>query len=274
MRMLICSIGSKKRKATLRFAAGMAKALASEVIMLGVVDKERKVEQLGLTMDEVARDLTDHDLPVQVRVEVGDAEKIVMAEIQEGMYDLTALGALAGKRARQPLLGSVSRRVLERAEGSVMLVKGDRKDVKRVLICSSGTDRGRLSVWTGAAVACAMGAEATLLHVLDPMPAMYTGLERMEETLAEFLQSDTEVSKELKWGSQVVKAECMFAELKLRRGIVADEVLREAEQGDHDLIVLGSSRSAGGIVRMLMGDLTAEVVSRAKRPVLVVRPQD
>jgi nucleotide-binding universal stress UspA family protein len=272
--MLICTIDSRKRKATLRFAARIAKALASEVIMLGVVDKERDGEQLGLKMDEVARDLVDFGLAVQVRVEVGDAERILLAEIQEDTYDMTVLGALVGKRARQPFLGSVSRRILERADGSVMLIKGDRKQVKRVLICSSGTERGRLSVWTGAAMACAMGAEATLLHVLDAMPAMYTGLERMEETLVEFLQSDTEVSKELKWGTQVVKAECPFAELKLRRGIVADEILREAEQGNHDLIVLGSSRSPGGIVRVLMGDLTAEVVGRAQRPVLVVRPQD
>jgi nucleotide-binding universal stress UspA family protein len=103
---------------------------------------------------------------------------------------------------------------------------------------------------------------------------MYTGLEQMEETLAELLQSDTEKSRQLKWAAQVVKAECDISELKLRRGIVADEVLREGMFGDYDLIVLGSSRSSGGIVRVLLGDLTREIVTRASRPVLVVRPSD
>ncbi|MFN2185852.1 MAG: universal stress protein, partial [Anaerolineae bacterium] len=79
---------------------------------------------------------------------------------------------------------------------------------------------------------------------------------------------------ELKWAAQVVKAECEISELKLRRGIVADEILREGKYGDYDLIVIGSSRSAGGIVRALMGDLTREMVTRAERPVLVVRPSE
>jgi nucleotide-binding universal stress UspA family protein len=58
----------------------------------------------------------------------------------------------------------------------------------------------------------------------------------------------------------------------LRRGIVADEIVKESEVGDYDLIVLGSSRSAGGLVRALMGDVTHKVVNLVERPVLVVRP--
>jgi nucleotide-binding universal stress UspA family protein len=133
---------------------------------------------------------------------------------------------------------------------------------------------GHLSVWAGAAIACGAGAQATVLHVVDALPSMYTGLEQMEETLAELLQSDTGKSRELKWAAQVVKAECDISELKLRRGIVADEILREGRMGDYDLIVLGSSRSAGGLVRALMGDLAREIVTRAERPVLVIRPSD
>jgi len=103
---------------------------------------------------------------------------------------------------------------------------------------------------------------------------MYTGLEQMEETLAELLQSDSERSRELRWAAEVVRAECEISEIKLRRGIVADELLREGKDGDHDLIVLGSSKAAGGLVRALMGDLNREVVTRAERPVLVVRPRN
>jgi nucleotide-binding universal stress UspA family protein len=53
---------------------------------------------------------------------------------------------------------------------------------------------------------------------------------------------------------------------------VADEILREGQEGNYDLIVLGSSHSANGIVRILMGDLTREILGRAQRPVLVVCP--
>jgi nucleotide-binding universal stress UspA family protein len=141
-----------------------------------------------------------------------------------------------------------------------------------LLICASGTEQGRTAVWAGSSLACGAGAQATVLHVVNALPAMYTGLEQMEETLAELLQSESDMARELKWAAQVIRKECEIAEVKLRRGIVADQILREGRAGDYDLIVLGSSRSASGLVRMLMGNLTREVVCHVQRPVLVVRP--
>jgi len=272
--MLICTIGSKHREGTLRFGAEVAKALSAETMLLGIVGKSRNIELLSTTLKEIAQELADQDLPVQVRVESGSAEDIVMAELRQHTYDLVALGSLGNKRSRRALFESVGMRIIERAESSVLLIKRGRPTISRVLICTSGAGIGHLAVWAGASLACGAGAQATVLHVVDAMPTMYAGLEQMEETLAELLQSDTEKARELKWAAQVVKAECDISEIKLRRGIAADEILREARVGDHDVIVLGSSRSAGGLVRALMGDLTREVVKRAERPVLVVRPMD
>jgi nucleotide-binding universal stress UspA family protein len=258
----------------MRFGALIAGALATDVLLLGVVDRRRKVAQLGSAMDEVARELAHQGLAVDVRVEVGSAQKALLDGIKQGTFDLIAVSVAAANRAPNALLVPVAGRILEQAQGSVLFVKGDRQALSRVLICSSATEQGRLPIRTGAEVACATGAQATVLHVLDALPAMYTGLERMEETLAELLQCDTAVAQELKWAAQIIKAKCKPAELKLRRGIVADEIVQEGEKGNYDLIVLGSSRSPGKIVRVLMGDVTAEVVGRAQRPVLVVRPPE
>ena len=274
MKMLVCSIGSKRRKATLRFALEVAKALAAETTFLGVVEKEQELDELGQTWNGHGQRLAECDLPVRVRTEIGNAERVVMKEIEETTYDLVALGALGGKRSRRLFQDSVAMRIIERARTSVLVIKGDRPTLSRVLICTSGTEHGHLSVWAGAAVACGSGAQATVLHVVGAMPTMYTGLEMMEETLSELLQSETEKAKELKWAAQVVKAECDVSDLKLRRGIAADEIILEGQSGDYDLIVLGSSQYGGGLVRALMGDLSREVVTRAQRPVLVVRPMD
>lgn len=274
MKMLICTIGSSQRKHTLHFGAEVAKALSADTTLLGVVGKGRQAGDLQVILDEAAQALMVRDLPVRVQVEVGKAEKIFVAEMERGAYDLVAVGMLGKKRSRRALLDSVGMHIVERAQSSVLLVKGDRAQLSRVLICASGAEQGHLAVWAGASLACGAGARATVLHVLDPMPAMYTGLEQMEETLAELLQSDTESARELKWAAQVVRAECEISEIKLRRGIVADEILREGQMGDHDVIVLGSPRQSGGLVRMLMGDVAREVVTRAQRPVLVVRPTD
>jgi nucleotide-binding universal stress UspA family protein len=270
--MLICSMGSTQHKSTLCFAAAVAKALAADTTLLGVVDKEQQIDRLERVLDALAGDLVDEGLPVQVRVEAGNAERIIMAELEETTYDLVAVGALGGRRSRRSPLDSVGMRIIERAESSVLLIKGDRPSLSRLLICASGAEQGHMAIWAGASLACGAEAQATVLHVVNAMPTMYAGLEQMEETLGELLQSESDMARELKWAARVVKEECKISELKLRRGIVADEILKEGKDGDHDLIVLGSSRGASGLLRVLMGDLTREVVCRAERPVLVVCP--
>jgi len=274
MKMLICTIGSARRKATLRFAVEVARALSADVTLLGVVGRKREIGDLAQTLQETVLQLTREGHEVGVRVEAGDAEEMVMEELETGHYDLVALGSLAKKRSRRGFLSSVAMRIIERAQTSLLVIKGDRSSLSRILICASGSEYGHLSVWAGAALACGAGAQATILHVVDALPSMYTGLEQMEETLAELLQSDSERSRELRWAAEVVRTECEISEIKLRRGIVADELLREGKDGDHDLIVLGSSKAAGGLVRVLMGDLSRELVTRAERPVLVIRPRD
>ena len=273
MRMLVCSVGSKRSRVTTRFAASVARAVAADVTLLGLAGKERKAEKLARVLGKLGEELASSGLVVDVQVRLGSAEEIAIEETESGDYDIVAIGALARRRSLKGLLDSVARRIIERARVSVLVVKGNREALKRVLICASGTEQGRVVVRAGADLACRAGAQSTVLHVVDTMPAMYAGLDQMEETLAELLQSDSEKSRELKWAARTVEIECEAPELKLRRGVVADEILREGLAGDYDIIVVGSSRAAGGLVRVLMGDLTGELVGRAKIPVLVVGPQ-
>jgi nucleotide-binding universal stress UspA family protein len=273
MKMLVCTIGSSQLDTTVGFAAEVAKALSAEVTLVGVAETKDRIGDLGQALDQIAGCLAER-LPVQVRVEAGHMEDVIMKELQQTAYDMVAIGSLSSRRSFRTLGDSVSVRIVKRTQSSVLLIRGARPRLSRVLICASAAEMGHIVVWAGAGLACGAGAQATVLHVADPLPVMFAGLEQMKQTLATLLQSDTEEARELKWAALVVRAECEISELKLRRGIVADEILRESEEGDYDVIVLGSSRAAGGFVRALMGDVTREVVYRAQRPVLVVRPTD
>jgi nucleotide-binding universal stress UspA family protein len=274
MKMLLCTIGSTRREATLRFGMAIARALSADLTLLGVARSKDKIPSLAEELKHVASGLVADGLSVRIQVVTGEAEEVVLREMEEETYDLVALGALARKRSRRPLFDPVVVRIIEQAQTSVLAIKGNRPGLSKVLICASGTEPGHLSIWAGAAVACSAKAKGTVLHVVDALPAMYVGLEQMEETLAELLESDTEMARELRWAAQVIRAECEMSEVKLRRGIVADEILQEGQEGDYDLIVLGSSQVGGGLRRALMGNLASEIVTRAQRPVLVVRPME
>src|SRR6266704_1822441 len=63
----------------------------------------------------------------------------------------------------------------------------------------------------------------------------------------------------------------VMAELRVRHGIVIDQVFEEVREGDYDLIVTGTSQARGLLRHYIMGDLTRSILNRANVPVLVAR---
>ncbi|MCW4035180.1 MAG: universal stress protein, partial [Candidatus Bathyarchaeota archaeon] len=57
---------------------------------------------------------------------------------------------------------------------------------------------------------------------------------------------------------------------KLLRGRAADEIVKEANSGGFDLIVIGS-RGLGGIKEFFLGSVSDRVADEAKCPVLIVK---
>ena len=59
--------------------------------------------------------------------------------------------------------------------------------------------------------------------------------------------------------------------MRLRHGIVIDQVFAEVHEGNYDLIVTGTSQARGLLRHYIMGDLTRSILNRANVPVLVAR---
>lgn len=164
MRILICTVGSIPCEATLRFGAELARVLSADPTLLGMVAEGQTGAQLRHALDRTAQDLAGCALPVQVRPATDHAEKVVTAELRRCAYDLVAAGAVGGRQAGHALLGLVAIRIVECSAGSVLVVKGNRSQLSRILIFSSGTKFGHPSVQTGARIAGAACAQITLLH--------------------------------------------------------------------------------------------------------------
>ena len=124
----------------------------------------------------------------------------------------------------------------------------------------------------GARLAEISGAAVTVLYVTNPVPTMYTGLDAIDESLEELLQSDTPIAQHLHWSAQYLNELGVKAVVKLAQGVASDVILREARQGIYDLLVIGASSLAGGLLRKLVIDqVTPHVIERAPCSVLVVR---
>jgi nucleotide-binding universal stress UspA family protein len=211
------------------------------------------------------------DLTVDTRIRRGDPIKQILAEVRKGKYDLMIIGARQGGGLTQQLLGSVAQKIVRRIPTSVLIAREMEPSLKRILICTGGIDVADPVIETGARLACAASAPATLLHVTGNAPGMYTGLREIEETLPELLQTDTPAARHLRHGAEILDQCDVPAELKLRHGVAADEILREVHEGDYDLILIGASGAAGRLREWLLGNVTRQVVEHAPCSVLVVK---
>jgi nucleotide-binding universal stress UspA family protein len=102
-------------------------------------------------------------------------------------------------------------------------------------------------------------------------PAMYADLVRLEENVDQLLESKSELGTNLRRQKRELERLGVSAEVRLRHGIVIDQVFEEAREGDYDLIVTGTSQARGLLRHYIMGDLTRSILNRANVPVLVAR---
>ena len=100
---------------------------------------------------------------------------------------------------------------------------------------------------------------------------MYADLIQLEEDLDRILKSKSELGINLVKQKNELERLKVPVQVKIRHGIVGDQVFKEVGRGDYDLIVTGSSQGRGIFHHYIMGDLTRKILNRATCPVLVAR---
>jgi nucleotide-binding universal stress UspA family protein len=211
------------------------------------------------------------DMIVSTKVRMGRAYDQIVNESREGSYDIVVVGSRDIHGLLDGLFGTVTGKVADHLSTPVLVVKNGHTEINKILISVGGQKMNEGIVRTGARLAKGSGADVTLLYVTDPVPTMYTGLGAMDESLETFLETDTPIANYLRWGSHYLADEGVAAELEIVQGVASDEILREARQGDYDLLVIGARAHMGRLERILVDAVTPHVVEKAPCPVLVVR---
>jgi nucleotide-binding universal stress UspA family protein len=180
--------------------------------------------------------------------------------------------------ARRLMLGSVSRGVVRRASCPVLVVKGRRRRVRRLVI---GTDGSRnASRALGFALTWLQppaGARATVVRVLEPVlprsPALLPApIRRAVLASAASLNAarTRQARREVGGAAVLLKRAGWRARGTVREGLPLAELLREAAGSRADLLVVGA-RGTGGLARLLIGSVAEGVLDRSPVPVLLVR---
>lgn len=274
MRILMATGGSPHSEAALRFGAQLAGRAGETPTLLTVTQHEADRPLADAILARAAQLLRSIVPNVQTRVRVGHPAEEIIREAEEGDYHLV----IVGERQRHDLvtrflLGSTAGRVVEHAPCPVIVAKGKIGPVRRILLCDSGVEAPSLINRFSVQLADLIEGEeeVTVLHVMSQISAG-PGIrgQQLRADAEELIENQAPEGKLLEQDIQLLEQLNLHPCPKVRHGLVVDEILAEARDGDYDLVVIGAHRGEGWR-RILLDDLAHQIIVQLDRPVLVVR---
>jgi nucleotide-binding universal stress UspA family protein len=271
MKILICSDGMDASENAMRLGAVFAGPLKADVVVLGVAEKPEDESVLQQALEKQANSLRGGDVSPAIEMCAGDPVRRIADETAKKKYDLVIVGARktgsTGLHWRSEKMYELIKSILP----PVLVAMGEWAQLKRFLVCTGGKEFIEEAVQLTGKLAKAVGASVTLLHVMAEPPAMYADLVRLEEDVDRLLGSKSELGINLSEQKADLEKLGVSAEVRIRHGIVPEQVFAEARERSYDLIVTGSSRARGMLRHYIMGDLTRTILNHANCPVLVAR---
>jgi nucleotide-binding universal stress UspA family protein len=271
MKILICSDGMPASENAIELAALLAKPLKAKITLLGIAEKASDRGPLRNTLERQAQSLRTQDAQPDILVHAGEPVRQILDQTSNTSYDLVLVGARWTGATGNYWRSERTYEVIKAIRPPVLVAIGERKSLKRFLVCTGGKEFIEQAVQFTGEIAAAVGASVTLLHVMAEPPAIYVNLVQLEENVDQLLESKSELGTNLRREKRELERLAVPAEVRLRHGIVIDQVFEEVRTGDYDLIVTGTSQARGLLGHYIMGDLTRSILNRADCPVLVAR---
>jgi nucleotide-binding universal stress UspA family protein len=271
MKILICSDGMPASENAIELAALLVAPLMAQITLLGIAEKSSDERPLQEALQKQAQSLQTQNARPDIVVRSGEPVREILDQTSKTNYDLVLVGARWTGATGHYWRSEKTYEVIKAIQPPVLVAIGERKHLKRFLVCTGGKEFIEQAVQFTGKLAAAVSASVTLLHVMAEPPAMYADLVRLEENVEQLLKSKSELGTNLRRQKRELERLGVSAEVRLRHGIVVDQVFDEVRAGDYDLIVTGTSQARGLLRHYIMGDLTRSILNRANCPVLVAR---
>jgi nucleotide-binding universal stress UspA family protein len=271
MKILICSDGTQSTETAIHLGGSLAGPLKAETTLLGIAETSQDEQPLRDALYKQAQSLHGRGVSPAIVVQSGEPVRQIVDQTSKTNYDLAVIGARWIGATGHYWRSARTYEVIKAIQPPVLVAIGECKQLKRFLVCTGGKEFIDQALQLTGKLAVAAKASVTLLHVMAEPPALYADLVRLEEDVSQLLESKSELGTNLRRQKKELERLGVPAEVRLRHGIVVDQVFEEVRQGNYDLIVTGTSQARGLLRHYIMGDLTRSILNRANVPVLVAR---
>jgi len=271
MKILICSDGTSPADSAIRIGGLLTGPTHAKTTLLGIAENPQDERPLRDALEAQARSLRAHGVAPEIVVREGEPIRQILIQTSKTTYDVVVIGARRKGTTGLYWRSEKTYEVIKLIPPPVLVAIGECTTLKKFLVCTGGKEFIEEAVQLTGKLAAAVGASVTLLHVMAEPPAIYADLVQLEEDVGRLLESKSELGTNLRRQKRELERLGVSAEVRLRHGIVIDQVFEEARDGDYDLIVTGTSQARGLLRHYIMGDLTRSILNHANCPVLVAR---
>jgi nucleotide-binding universal stress UspA family protein len=222
-------------------------------------------------LQQAARQLSiPAHVPVMFRALPGNAQMAILAAAEVQNYDMVILGRFHQALTRR-LPGVHSKTIAQRLEPSVLRVHGLARPIRHILLASGGNEHTLDKVRTTARLATLLGATVTVLYVYSQQSLFFEGFSDPQDAITEFLERDAPESRMLRKTTAMLQSRCVTTEVQVRTGPVLDEILAEIHSERYELLVIGAHRVESALDRILLEDITGDLLDLCPIPVLVIK---
>ena len=272
MKILLCTDGSADAARAARFGLQLARRGIDSLQVLGVIEDHADAERLiHNALETLGAELDPIGVAYETKTRRGHAAEQILDEAVEWQADLIVIGQLGRRGLTRFIMGGTATRIVQYARCSVLLVKGRRSALQKILVCTAGGEPGLRDVEVAGRLAAQTQAAVTVLHVMSQVALTEkTYQPELEAPANDLMARHTREGLHLEAALNTLKSAGVSCAAKVRHGLVVDEIAAEARDGDYDLLVIGA-HLARGLSRWLLDDVTAHVLEETLLPVLVVR---
>jgi nucleotide-binding universal stress UspA family protein len=173
MKILICSDGTPSAQTATDLVGAFAGPLTSEITLLGIAEKSEDEQPLRDALHGQEQSLRQRGVTPDIVVQFGEPVLQIVQQTSKTKYDLVVIGARWTGAVGHYWRSKRTYEVIKAIQPPVLVAIGERKELKRFVVCTGGKEFIEQAVKFTGQLAAAVGASVTLLHVMAEPPAMY-----------------------------------------------------------------------------------------------------
>jgi nucleotide-binding universal stress UspA family protein len=273
--LLIATNGFKGTWFAIEYGAWLAESLKMKITLLGVTEvlNPAAIDDHHPLEDVFARAVGLFDekgLAYSLEVQNGEAEQVIPEKANSTKF-LTVVSPLGRTRFRRMLTGRSIRPLMEKIREPILYVPEVRFPLKRVLISAGGLGYEAAAENLALQIAAVSQAEVTILHVVPPTDLDYPTTRGLRGHITDLAETNTLPGRSLRHALEMAQEAGLNARVIGRQGIVVEEIVDEVQEGNYDMVCMGSSYSANTLRQYYAPNVTAEIADVVRCPLLIAR---